>query len=704
MKSNSIWAAFAALFFLFCFLGCSKVDHNSPEGRFGKDKYYFLALQSLQEDNESQAVRYLKKGIKHSSDFFARKSMEKLSTMGTVNERISTSANYYKKYNDQQALLRYVQELFNGKDYKKIISLTDSLPENSEAELFYFRLASVAEGNYSIFNGEIEDWFLHNPFSSFHKEFYTKYLSFLSDSISQNTLLQIQIRLSVYNGDVTKNYSHYTEAQKRFLTLFSTITDKIQWLAEQSSFLLIDIGKSLVFGGGNTLNSAELFNAAGNYALENKNEVAAFFLFFYSARLFDRVSSKYTEKAINNFYTAINCAPLPENYDNALWYYFTTSLKVSPEKAINSLKKFVATIHDPWYYADFFDTLIYRLITDRQWEYIINVYNLIKEYADPETISKYAYISGRLLQNGFISTRTISWNNAQELAKEHFAVAYAPGGNLYYRILSAYHLGIPQETFEQNIYQTKLIQDHKPNPDLEKLLDGYIAFYLPEEIFPLWQKNYSDLSLEKETQAAEFLAQQHIHKYSTQAMRITSNAIHHSDSQPTKEFFCLAYPRLFSQEMEEVCEEFKLDEYLFYALVRSESFFDPVVYSYKGAQGLTQLMPLTAGDIAKKLKLKDYDLADPKTNLRFGGSYLSDLIKRTDNFILDALSAYNAGLKRVRNWKEISPRIPQDLFLEMMPFSETREYGRKITSAAVIYAILYYDISYSQVVAEIMSY
>lgn len=704
MKANSIWAALAALFFVIAFFGCSNADQNTPEGRFGSDKYYFLALKSLQENNESAAVRYLKKGIRHSSDFLARKSMEKLSTIGTVDERITTSTNYLKKYKDQQALLRNAQELFAGQEYTKVISLTEKLPENPEPELVYLRLASVAEKKHSSFSGEIEDWFLHNPISSFHKDFYNEYESFLSDSVSPDTFLQMQLRLAVYNGDVTKDYSNYAEAQKTFLKLFSPVPEKTQWLSQQSPLLLLDIGKALVFGGGSTLNNAEILYSAAKLALKDGNNSSAFYLFFYSGRLFDRASSSHTERAINCFQAAINCAPLPANHDNALWYYFTTSLKASPEKTIKALKKYVSTIHDPWYYTDFFETLIHRLITDGEWEYIIDVFKIIKDDADPETISKYAYISGRLLQKGFIPTHKISWHNAQELAKEHFSVAYAAGGSLYYRILAAYELGISQEDFEKTIFQSKLIQNHKSNPDLEYLLDGYIAFNLPEEIFPLWEEHKDELSLEKEGQAAEFLAQQLNHKYSTQALRITSNSIHHADTQPTEEFFRLAFPRLFAQEIEEVCAEFELDEYLFYALVRSESFFDPVVYSYKGAQGLTQLMPATAGDVAKKLKVQNYNLADPKTNLRFGASYLSDLIKRTDNCILDSLSAYNAGLKRVRNWKEVSPNVPQDIFLEMMPFTETREYGRKITSAATMYAILYYDINYTQVVSTIMNY
>ena len=129
-------------------------------------------------------------------------------------------------------------------------------------------------------------------------------------------------------------------------------------------------------------------------------------------------------------------------------------------------------------------------------------------------------------------------------------------------------------------------------------------------------------------------------------------------------------------------------------------------------------MEATANDEARKLKLdENYDIFDPETNIRMGLHYLSSLISRTDdNNELLALYAYNAGLTNVRNWVRRFKNdwsttgrtahkpagISMDLFLESLPFAETREYGRKVIGAATMYAWLYEKKLPGETVREIM--
>ena len=194
-------------------------------------------------------------------------------------------------------------------------------------------------------------------------------------------------------------------------------------------------------------------------------------------------------------------------------------------------------------------------------------------------------------------------------------------------------------------------------------------------------------------------------RYGVQSLRIASYAYSHGDSKLTRELLSLDFPRLYGDYVSAAVEENAIDEALLYALIRSESFFDADVASVSGAQGLTQLMEATASDVARKLHVSDYDILDPKTNIRFGSFYLQELMQRTDRLPLLAIFAYNAGLTNVRRWVQqarsdwlMSNRsrhavtgISPDLFLETLPFSETREYGRKIVSAAAIYGWLYYN-------------
>ena len=117
---------------------------------------------------------------------------------------------------------------------------------------------------------------------------------------------------------------------------------------------------------------------------------------------------------------------------------------------------------------------------------------------------------------------------------------------------------------------------------------------------------------------------------------------------------------------------------------------------------MAQHMPATAGDIARKLKVEEFDLKDPVTSVNFGSFYLAELIGRLDNSIIDALYSYNAGITNVRKWKRMFPDLPADLTMELIPFTETRNYGKKIVAASAVYGDLYFEIPHKAVVEKIL--
>ena len=96
----------------------------------------------------------------------------------------------------------------------------------------------------------------------------------------------------------------------------------------------------------------------------------------------------------------------------------------------------------------------------------------------------------------------------------------------------------------------------------------------------------------------------------------------------------------------------------------------------------------------------------PETNIMFGTYYLSELIRRGDGSLLRAFFSYNAGFRKVTTWLNSSMmdfgkagNLDMDLFLETIPVSETREYGRKLVSATIMYEYLYSDTDLSDYTA-----
>ncbi|MGE5545348.1 MAG: lytic transglycosylase domain-containing protein [Solirubrobacterales bacterium] len=141
-----------------------------------------------------------------------------------------------------------------------------------------------------------------------------------------------------------------------------------------------------------------------------------------------------------------------------------------------------------------------------------------------------------------------------------------------------------------------------------------------------------------------------------------------------------------------ISAETSAEKALVLALIRQESGFMPEVVSPVGARGLMQLMPSTAEKVAKALKVKfsPKKLDDPNFNVRLGSAYLSDLLSDFEGSYILALASYNAGPSRARRWiKEYGdPRDPSvDVidWIEMIPFTETRNYVQRVMESVNIY-------------------
>jgi soluble lytic murein transglycosylase len=124
-------------------------------------------------------------------------------------------------------------------------------------------------------------------------------------------------------------------------------------------------------------------------------------------------------------------------------------------------------------------------------------------------------------------------------------------------------------------------------------------------------------------------------------------------------------------------------EYAFaYAIMRQESAFQEDVRSSAGALGLMQLMPGTARLIARKEKMPSLkninNLLVPDINIKFGTSYLRYLLDKFNGNYLLATAGYNAGPGRSTRWAKKYGCLPQDIWVELIPFRETRKYVQRV--------------------------
>lgn len=122
------------------------------------------------------------------------------------------------------------------------------------------------------------------------------------------------------------------------------------------------------------------------------------------------------------------------------------------------------------------------------------------------------------------------------------------------------------------------------------------------------------------------------------------------------------------------------------AISRQESAFMANARSHAGAMGLMQLLPDTAKQQAKISKIsyrKKSQLLTPAFNIKLGTGYLSQMLDKFDNNIAVAAAAYNAGPHRVKHW--VNKNLPQDQWIETIPYRETRNYVKNILAYAAIY-------------------
>jgi hypothetical protein len=163
---------------------------------------------------------------------------------------------------------------------------------------------------------------------------------------------------------------------------------------------------------------------------------------------------------------------------------------------------------------------------------------------------------------------------------------------------------------------------------------------------------------------------------------------------------CLRLPRFLSPIyapiryetlIDTYCDQYNLDKHFVLALIREESFFRPDAVSPARANGLMQLLYGTAKQIARRqgIRIRKWDLYNPHTNIRLGTDHLRELLDKYDDRLHLVLAAYNAGAHRVDAWLRQFGHVPDDVFIEMIPFTETRSYVKNILRNYYYYRFYY---------------
>jgi soluble lytic murein transglycosylase len=193
-----------------------------------------------------------------------------------------------------------------------------------------------------------------------------------------------------------------------------------------------------------------------------------------------------------------------------------------------------------------------------------------------------------------------------------------------------------------------------------------------------WDAAVAVLPREEKAQAAVLA---HRWGWHSRAIATAASVGHYDDLE-------LRYPLPFKQTFEQHAASASIPMTWALGIARSESLFMRDVRSRAGAIGLMQLMPATGRQVAQELKLSYSGidtLTDPNHNIRLGTTYLGSMVERYDGNHILATAAYNAGPHRVDRWLPQSGVVDARVWIENIPFNETRKYVRRVMAAETIF-------------------
>jgi soluble lytic murein transglycosylase len=150
----------------------------------------------------------------------------------------------------------------------------------------------------------------------------------------------------------------------------------------------------------------------------------------------------------------------------------------------------------------------------------------------------------------------------------------------------------------------------------------------------------------------------------------------------------LRFPLAYVEQIQNNATTLQLDPALILGLVRQESAFDELADSPAGAKGLMQVMPNTGRQIASELRESwgnDSNLFKPELNVKYGAFYFKKLLRQFNGHVVLATAAYNAGANKIKRWLPERQKLPADIWIETIPYKETRGYVASVLMYSLIY-------------------
>ncbi len=460
--------------------------------------------------------------------------------------------------------------------------------------------------------------------------------------------------------------SAYSNANYKKSKLFFKELDLDSSILNQFPSLIYKI-RLPVQKAGLAINWAKIFEGKSQWLSKR----SAFASSFVSARLYQ--SARDFENSDKMFRRAIENASSEYEEDRAIWYLMNL-YKHNMIYLSGLIEEFAPMWSDPYYFEDILTEYLSVVSARGDWQLFSNTFNIVDEFGDKETLAAFSWVKYLAIDSGYIAD-----SNPLELL-QHMKSSRHMG---FYYLMGTLLSG------SDSIIINDMVPDNSFS-DYDRLITGAIDFGL-EELALSYTLN-REKSLSKETLRKTSVIASELGN-SLRSIQLINYVYYRDGHRVTEEDLKLLYPEKYQDSISANSKANGFPKELLLGIIRTESAFTPDIISHSGAVGLSQLMPATANEQARKLNISNPDLTDPETNIYIGSSYIKWIMERpwTDN-LSQMLIAYNAGGGNLRKWKKTYPLYREELFTEIIPYKETRNYVKKVLTSSIIYGFVYNDI------------
>ena len=314
------------------------------------------------------------------------------------------------------------------------------------------------------------------------------------------------------------------------------------------------------------------------------------------------------------------------------------------------------------------ERLIRESLKQENWKEVMRRVELLEEQSQKSDRWRYWYARAQL------QSRNPDWEaeglvTYRDLAKERS----------FYGFLAADALSQPYSLQNQSlIIDAQVLETLEKQPALARAKELWLTGKTAEA-YAEWYYGLRQLSSKELAGAGVLAAKWGWHDRAIQAM-IAGKHWNHLD---------IRFPLAYQEHVLDAAKMTALPPELIFAVARQESAMSEAAKSSAGARGLMQLMPATAKQTAKKhgIRHRTEDLYSPDHNISLGSRYLDELLDQFNGNRILATAAYNAGPHRVNRWiNDTNAMLPFDVWIETIPFKETRGYVQNVLTFSVIYS------------------